>query len=124
VLGAPSEVDLTRALNDLAATDLVSETRRDPSATSKGCPVYEMVADNDAVLDELADDERLATVVERVPNNRALIADLTAVSAGTPVRWARTAAVRTSWAGAVCRGPRAPGIRTTRRGLERRTDTF
>jgi hypothetical protein len=30
-----------------------------------------MVADNDAVLDELADDERLATVVERVPNNRA-----------------------------------------------------
>lgn len=71
MLGAPSEVDLTRALNDLAATDLVSETRRGPSATGKGRPVYEMVADNDAVLDELADDERLATVVERVPDSGA-----------------------------------------------------
>jgi len=66
VLGTPTEVDVARALNELATTGVLSETKRDPSATGKGRPVYELAVEEDAVLDALAADDRVEAVVERV----------------------------------------------------------
>lgn len=71
VIGRPAEADVTRALNELAVTDLVSETRTDPSATGKGRPEYEVRVDEEAILAVLADDDRLRPVVDRVRESRA-----------------------------------------------------
>lgn len=66
VLGAPNEVDVTRALNELATADLVAERLREVTATGKGRPGYEPTLDAAEVLDGLADDDRLEPVVSRV----------------------------------------------------------
>jgi hypothetical protein len=66
VVGTPTEVDVIHALNELAATDLVSETRRDPSPTGKGRPVYDTEVGAERIFEALSEDERVADAVDRV----------------------------------------------------------
>lgn len=65
VIGRPSEVEVMRALNGLTATGLVDEQRpEDRSPTGKGRPEYVIAADSDAVRAAMADDGRVAGLLE------------------------------------------------------------
>lgn len=66
VVGRLSEAEVARALNELAAEGLLTSRRRGDSPTGKGRPTYEPDADPDALLDDLAEDDRVAGLVERV----------------------------------------------------------
>jgi hypothetical protein len=67
VLGTPSEVDVARALNELEDGDLISAVQAgEPSPVGKGRPEYELSVPAESVLDEFADDSRLAPLVDRV----------------------------------------------------------
>jgi len=67
VAGEPSEAEVARALNELAASDLVAQSDApDDSPVGKGRPAYAPSVDRAAVVAPLDEDERLADVVERV----------------------------------------------------------
>jgi hypothetical protein len=64
-VGRLSEADVIRALNGLAETDLVVETRPDDSSpVGKGRPEYDLGVDAGVVRESLADDERVAAMLE------------------------------------------------------------
>ncbi len=67
VVGSLSESDVVRALNRLEDDGLVERvTVEDPSPVGKGRPTYELSPDAGDVLDALAEDDRVARLVERV----------------------------------------------------------
>ena len=60
-----SEADVMRALNALAETTLVSEVESDDtSPVGKGRPRYELSVELDTVVNALADDERVAALLD------------------------------------------------------------
>lgn len=66
VAGRLSEADVTRALNELAASSLVDERiTGGRSAVGKGRPSYVLAIDADRVFEELADDRQVRPLVER-----------------------------------------------------------
>lgn len=67
VVGRPSEADMMRALNRLAADGVVEEVPAgDASPVGKGRPGYDLQDTPEAVLSALAEDDRLAPLTERV----------------------------------------------------------
>lgn len=66
VVGKPSAAEVTRALNELEADGYLTATREDGSPSGKGRPTYRLAVDRDALLGELADDESVPELVERV----------------------------------------------------------
>jgi hypothetical protein len=66
VVGRITEADVTRALNSLAAGSLVEEAMPKRSPVGKGRPAYTLGMDPDAALAELAADDRLTPLVDRV----------------------------------------------------------
>ncbi|MEF8908206.1 MAG: hypothetical protein V5A13_10125 [Haloarculaceae archaeon] len=63
VLGSVSEAEVNRALNRLEADDhVVAEPSDDTSAVGKGRPRFVLEADPAAVLDALAQDDRVANL--------------------------------------------------------------
>lgn len=65
VMGRVSEADVMRALNGLADSPLVDETRPDDSSpVGKGRPVYELDVGTARVREELSEDDRLASLFE------------------------------------------------------------
>jgi DNA-binding transcriptional ArsR family regulator len=67
VLGDLTETEVSRALNALEAGGLVAKVAvEDRSVVGKGRPTYGLAADREAVLSVLADDDRVAGVVDRV----------------------------------------------------------
>ncbi|WP_436923615.1 hypothetical protein [Halosimplex amylolyticum] len=66
VLGTVTEAEVSRTLNELEASGLVDGRRDDTSATGKGRPAYRLAADADAVRAQLADDERVAPLADRI----------------------------------------------------------
>ena len=64
-LGHLTEADVDRALNKLEADELVTVPSMDgTSPTGKGRPAYSLSVDADTVIDALAEDDRLAAVVD------------------------------------------------------------
>lgn len=67
VVGGLSEPDAIRALNELAGTGILSEVEvEDRSPVGKGRPTYALAVDPEEVLDALAEDDRLAPLVEEL----------------------------------------------------------
>ena len=67
VVGELSEPDAIRALNELAGAGILSEAEvEDRSPVGKGRPTYALAADPEAVLDALAEDDRLTPLVEEI----------------------------------------------------------
>ena len=66
VVGTPSEGEVARALNELEAAGLLSAIRGDTSATGKGRPRFELAVERDALLADLAEDERVDPLVSRL----------------------------------------------------------
>ncbi|MFC7142139.1 hypothetical protein ACFQMA_20165 [Halosimplex aquaticum] len=66
VLGTVTEAEVSRTLNELDAADLVDGRRDDTSATGKGRPAYRLTADAEAVRTQLAEDERVAPLADRI----------------------------------------------------------
>jgi hypothetical protein len=67
VLGRVSEADVARALNQLEDAGLVERADvGDTSAVGKGRPAYVLPMGTDALCDTLADDARLAALVDHV----------------------------------------------------------
>jgi len=64
VVGRLTEADVTRALNNLAAADLVAEAMPKRSPVGKGRPSYELAVDAEAAASALSDDERVRPVVD------------------------------------------------------------
>lgn len=63
-LGQIREADVMRSLNGLVGDGIVAESRPDDrSPTGKGRPEYALEGEIDAVLDELASDDRIAPLV-------------------------------------------------------------
>ncbi|WP_254537018.1 hypothetical protein [Halomarina litorea] len=72
VVGSLSESDVVRALNRLEGEGLIARvTVEDPSPVGKGRPTYELSADPDRVLETLAEDGRVARLVEGVRDGGA-----------------------------------------------------
>jgi len=65
VVGTLTEAEVARALNELDAQAVLDGSRDDTSPTGKGRPTFGLAADRDAVLDGLAADDRLASLVSR-----------------------------------------------------------
>ncbi|WP_340100127.1 hypothetical protein [Salinibaculum salinum] len=66
-LGKISEAEVSRALNRLEDEELVEmANQREKSPVGKGRPAYTLAVDIETVLDELADDETVAPLVEQV----------------------------------------------------------
>ncbi|MFQ3318883.1 MAG: hypothetical protein ACI8UR_002194 [Natronomonas sp.] len=64
-VGRLSEADVMRSLNALAETELVEEKRpEDGSPVGKGRPTYSLGADDGTVQSMLAEDDRVAPLVE------------------------------------------------------------
>jgi hypothetical protein len=67
VLGHLTEVDVMRALSSLAASGLVTEAEvEDRSPVGKGRPTYALETDHEPIVGELADDDRVGPLAERV----------------------------------------------------------
>ena len=63
-MGHLSEADVMRALNGLAETEIVDESRPDDrSPVGKGRPVYSLTVDVEAVRECLAGDDRVAPLL-------------------------------------------------------------
>lgn len=69
IVGEVSESMIMRALNELAAAELVSESLEDRSSVGKGRPLYEPEAPSSVLFDELVADDRLEHVVAAVRGN-------------------------------------------------------
>ena len=70
--GRLSEGDVCRALNELAASDLLeARTPDERSPAGKGRPAYELRVDVDTALTTLAADEYLEPLVEEIKRMRA-----------------------------------------------------
>lgn len=65
VLGRLAEAEAARALNELEASGPVASVRESESPAGKGRPHYRLTVDREAVLDAVADDDRLAPLVDR-----------------------------------------------------------
>ena len=66
VMGEPAERDIMRALNGLGAKSYLTEMQPSTSPTGKGRPLYELDTDPQTVVDALADDKRLESVLEKL----------------------------------------------------------
>ena len=64
--GTVSEADVSRTLNELEASGVVEGTRDSTSATGKGRPSYDLVPTAEAVRLALAEDDRVAPLVDRL----------------------------------------------------------
>jgi len=64
VVGRLTEADVTRALNSLAATELVEEALPKRSAVGKGRPSYTLASDEAETMAALSADERLEPVLD------------------------------------------------------------
>lgn len=63
-MGHLSEADVMRALNGLTVTEIVDESRPDDrSPVGKGRPVYSLTIDIDRIRECLADDDRVAELL-------------------------------------------------------------
>lgn len=72
VVGGLSEPEAIRALNELAGAGVLSEAEvEDRSPVGKGRPTYALAADTAAVLDALAEDDRIAPLVEEIRTETA-----------------------------------------------------
>lgn len=65
VPGGVTRQRVISALNDLEETELLGKETKQ-SATGKGRPAYTLQIDEAGILDNLADDEQFAPVVERI----------------------------------------------------------
>jgi DNA-binding PadR family transcriptional regulator len=65
-VGRLSEGEVAPTLSELEAEGALDGYREDASPSGKGRPRYELAADREAVLGDLATDDRVATLVERV----------------------------------------------------------
>ncbi|MFW6265469.1 MAG: hypothetical protein ACOC2A_01700 [Halanaeroarchaeum sp.] len=66
-LGKLTEAETDRALNVLDAEELVNmPSTYESSPIGKGRPAYELIADRSAVLDALAEDDRLSEHADRL----------------------------------------------------------
>ena len=64
-MGHLTEADVMRALNGLTDTEIVDETRPDDrSPAGKGRPEYSLSVDVDRVREALADDDRVAALLD------------------------------------------------------------
>lgn len=64
-MGHLSEADVMRALNGLTDTELVDESRPDDrSPVGKGRPVYSLTVDVEEIREYLADDDRVAALLD------------------------------------------------------------
>lgn len=66
VVGTLTEAEVARSLNELESGGLVGASRDDTSPTGKGRPRYDLSPDRGALLDELADDDRVEPLVDAV----------------------------------------------------------
>lgn len=66
VVSVPNESDVMRALSRLGTEPYIEERLSETSPVGKGRPQYALATDPDAVLETLADDERLEPTVETV----------------------------------------------------------
>lgn len=67
VVGAVSEAEVTRALNELDAADLVDIADVDDrSPTGKGRPAYEPEFDAETLVEAFGDDDRLDRLLDRL----------------------------------------------------------
>lgn len=69
MVSPPGEPDIMRALSMLGTEPYVEERQPNSSPVGKGRPQYDLTADPEAVLDALADDERLEEPIEAVRDN-------------------------------------------------------
>lgn len=66
IVGRLTEPDVVPALRELEAEGFVDGIRENTSPTGKGRPRYYLDVDRSRLLDELADDARVAGVVDEV----------------------------------------------------------
>ena len=65
VPGGVTRQRVIEALTTLEEADLLGKERKE-SPTGKGRPAYSLAIDEEAILDQLADDERFAPAVEHI----------------------------------------------------------
>lgn len=66
VVGDLSESTIMRSLNELVASDLLSEKIIEESSVGKGRQSYDLAVPADSLLDSLAEDDHLAPLVGEV----------------------------------------------------------
>jgi len=66
IFGGVTRSEVIAALSELEAAGLLSETLDDRSPVGKGRPAYELALPAGEVLDALADDDHLGSLVERL----------------------------------------------------------
>jgi hypothetical protein len=67
LLGHLTEVDVMRALSSLSASGFLTEAEvEERSPVGKGRPVYELDVEHEPLVEELAEDERVGPLVDRV----------------------------------------------------------
>lgn len=65
-VSTPGESDIMRALSVLGTEPYTDERQRGQSPTGKGRPQYALAVDPEAVLETLADDQRLTETIDIV----------------------------------------------------------